>query len=146
MDCQDDKRRVKMFSRTENGLMAMAFFATLPNDSSWYSSTYLQFDHQRADKLASLSIYVLKWIEMLGLYSIIRRDRYDPVLCLSTYSRSREVCWSHYSSSVPVFLGYAFSTGKVFHDLPLRVKKRLKTNSTTVIDVRRREARWLCNI
>lgn len=89
---------------------------------------------------------VLKDVEVLGLYEVIRMSEYDPMLCLLAFRPSQELDWSRYGSSSPLFLSHELTTGLLYGIPPFRANKRSKTGSVSIADTPGHEASWLQDI
>lgn len=138
------QRRLKMIATTENALMNTAwFFATYFKENSSRYVHYLQLYHHHGGILVLYPSGVLKDIEMFRLYSVVLLVGYDPVLCSLPVMRSQGVVWSPFVGSDTAFLGNQLAIGQVFYVPPLQTNKRLKTASSKVVVIPRRETRWI---
>lgn len=74
---------MEVIVRAKNALMTtVSCFAASRNGNTSHSFRRAQFDNHRCGILISLSIGILKYIEVIGLCHVVRITRYDPVLCL----------------------------------------------------------------
>lgn len=105
-----------MIPRTKHKLIIMTcFLAAWCSSSSSHSFCYLKFDDHLSGILFLILSFVLKEMEISGLYYVFSLVGNDLVLCRLALGRSQEVDWSCYDGASAAFLAYQFNIGKVFH-------------------------------